>query len=120
MPCPSCPSVATETLVEHFNSISASKNSIPQDTEVYSLACEEMEDHLQEDLYKEFEVGEVANLVMSLPANKAHGPDGIRNEHIEEALFMIPHWTALFRACLSSGRIPPYWRDCSMSVIYKV
>ena len=61
---------------------------------------------------KDFEISEVAD------RNKAPGPNSIRNEQ-GEAVFLIPHWTALFNGCLRNDNVPPRWRDCNMSLIFK-
>ena len=64
-------------------------------------------------------MSEVVDIVSPLPNNEAPGPDGVRNENIREAVFMIPHWVTLSNACLRSGQVPSRWRNCAMDLDHK-
>ena len=61
----------------------------------------------------------MADLVASLPRNKASGPDGILNEHLQQCGAILPHITSLMNSCLEHGKVPSDWRKCLLTVIPK-
>ena len=113
-----CP-VETSSLIQHFRGVLAGRDTVPRDRVYYSAAWDQLTVELRDHLSRDFDIQEVTAAIRRLRPNKAPGPDAIRNEHLKQAFFLAPCWTALFNACLRNGQLPPEWRGALLSVIPK-
>lgn len=63
---------------------------------------------------------EIKAALKSLKANKAPGPDGIKNEIYKSlAEFWAPYLAKLYNECLRQGRYPEIWKKANLIILYK-
>jgi hypothetical protein len=103
------PSISMDTWETHISRITCAKESRPKTrppdkTELLVRITEK----------------EVIKATKEAGRNRTPGPDGIRNEHIKEAMtLLLPTWTALLNNCLELGQIPTEWKKSTIKLIYK-
>jgi hypothetical protein len=91
-----------------------------EDTPYHMTIREQTKQPLYTTDDKEFTKEEVRQVIESLQPKKAPGPDGITNEIVKLVFKALPTtMTAVYNACLRTGRFPENWKIAKILLIVK-
>ena len=113
-----CP-IPAEELEAFFREMYNSSNTIPTEVQLLTSVWDEFTSTAREELARQISMEEVADAIMRSGNGKAPGPDQVRNEHLKQAMVLVPALQTLFNAAYNSGVIPEIWRELILSVIPK-
>ena len=113
-----CP-IPAQRLREYFNQMFSGSNTIPVELPAGPSEWPSTTMFSRGILEQPFTIQEVSQAVLASPLRKAPGPDLIKNEHLRQAMVLMPCLTALFNEVPKTSRIPKEWRQSLLSVIPK-
>lgn len=114
----SCP-IPSESLLKHFSDLFSAATTSPVEVFPHHIAVSQIEQGALSLLESPISRAEVCEAMQKLKANKAAGPDLVRNEHLKNSPILAPIWAQLFTEYLNEGVLPDCWNESVLKVIPK-